>query len=176
MLGIEVLISTVSRLSVCCSSVSQLRPACSQIFNLFYPSDPSASRLEPLLQPLFHKLPPFAVPRYQRYPLGDGRSLLIGRMADSTIEINFPVPLKLFDLNILLPNLFSFWCNCMGTTVWNLHFKADVKALRTRFSWTKLGLQRDPRLHNVSWHMFTDMDEKHTASVSLNEFVLQRQS
>ncbi|XP_060928523.1 membrane-associated phosphatidylinositol transfer protein 3 [Limanda limanda] len=57
--------------------VSQLHPACSQIFNLFYPSDPSASRLEPLLQPLFHKLPPFAVPRYQRYPLGDGRSMLI---------------------------------------------------------------------------------------------------
>ncbi|KAK9521054.1 hypothetical protein VZT92_020893 [Zoarces viviparus] len=57
--------------------VSQLHPACSQIFNLFYPSDPSASRLEPLLQPLFHKLPPYAVPRYQRYPLGDGRSMLI---------------------------------------------------------------------------------------------------
>uniref|UniRef100_A0A3B4UC30 Membrane-associated phosphatidylinositol transfer protein 3 n=1 Tax=Seriola dumerili TaxID=41447 RepID=A0A3B4UC30_SERDU len=57
---------------------NQLHPACSQIFNLFYPSDPSASRLEPLLQPLFHKLPPFAVPRYQRYPLGDGRSMLIG--------------------------------------------------------------------------------------------------
>ncbi|KAM4596004.1 membrane-associated phosphatidylinositol transfer protein 3-like [Polymixia lowei] len=57
--------------------VSQLHPACSQIFNLFYPSDPSASRLEPLLQPLFHRLPPFAVPRYQRYPLGDGRSTLI---------------------------------------------------------------------------------------------------
>uniref|UniRef100_A0A8C5DU49 Membrane-associated phosphatidylinositol transfer protein 3 n=1 Tax=Gouania willdenowi TaxID=441366 RepID=A0A8C5DU49_GOUWI len=57
----------------------QLHPACSQIFNLFYPSDPSASRLEPLLQPLFHKLPPFAVPRYQRYPLGDGRTMLIGR-------------------------------------------------------------------------------------------------
>uniref|UniRef100_A0A7N8WVZ9 Membrane-associated phosphatidylinositol transfer protein 3 n=1 Tax=Mastacembelus armatus TaxID=205130 RepID=A0A7N8WVZ9_9TELE len=57
--------------------VNQLHPACSQIFNLFYPSDPSASRLEPLLQPLFHKFPPFAVPRYQRYPLGDGRSALI---------------------------------------------------------------------------------------------------
>uniref|UniRef100_A0A8C5DVW3 Membrane-associated phosphatidylinositol transfer protein 3 n=1 Tax=Gouania willdenowi TaxID=441366 RepID=A0A8C5DVW3_GOUWI len=56
--------------------VSQLHPACSQIFNLFYPSDPSASRLEPLLQPLFHKLPPFAVPRYQRYPLGDGRTII----------------------------------------------------------------------------------------------------
>ncbi|XP_056139466.1 membrane-associated phosphatidylinositol transfer protein 3 [Lampris incognitus] len=58
--------------------VNHLRPACSQIFNLFYPSDPSASRLEPLLQPLFHRLPPFAVPRYQRYPLGDGRTMLIG--------------------------------------------------------------------------------------------------
>ncbi|XP_076002638.1 membrane-associated phosphatidylinositol transfer protein 3 [Genypterus blacodes] len=57
--------------------VKHLHPACSQIFNLFYPSDPSASRLEPLLQAVFHKLPPFAVPRYQRYPLGDGRSMLI---------------------------------------------------------------------------------------------------
>ncbi|XP_067306692.1 membrane-associated phosphatidylinositol transfer protein 3 isoform X2 [Pseudorasbora parva] len=57
--------------------VCQLRPACSQIFNLFYPSDPSASRLEPLLHSQFHKLPPFPVPRYQRYPLGDGRSALI---------------------------------------------------------------------------------------------------
>ncbi|XP_029111156.1 membrane-associated phosphatidylinositol transfer protein 3 isoform X2 [Scleropages formosus] len=57
--------------------VSQLRPACSQIYNLFYPSDPSASRLEPLLHPHFHRLPPFAMPRYQRYPLGDGRSALI---------------------------------------------------------------------------------------------------
>ncbi|KAL4647581.1 membrane-associated phosphatidylinositol transfer protein 3 [Arapaima gigas] len=57
--------------------VSQLRPACSQIYNLFFPSDPSASRLEPLLHPRFHRLPPFAVPRYQRYPLGDGRDTLI---------------------------------------------------------------------------------------------------
>ncbi|KAL7831896.1 hypothetical protein AOLI_G00294440, partial [Acnodon oligacanthus] len=57
--------------------VTQLRPACSQIFNLFYPSDPSASRLEPLLHSCFHRLPPFPVPRYQRYPLGDGRSNLI---------------------------------------------------------------------------------------------------
>ncbi|KAI4898724.1 hypothetical protein NFI96_024103 [Prochilodus magdalenae] len=57
--------------------VTQLRPACSQIFNLFYPSDPSASRLEPLLHSCFHRLPPYPVPRYQRYPLGDGRSTLI---------------------------------------------------------------------------------------------------
>ncbi|XP_031429067.1 membrane-associated phosphatidylinositol transfer protein 3 isoform X1 [Clupea harengus] len=57
--------------------VTQLRPACSQICNLFFPSDPSASRLEPLLNTDFHRLPPSAVPRYQRYPLGDGRSALI---------------------------------------------------------------------------------------------------
>uniref|UniRef100_H3DFL4 PITPNM family member 3 n=1 Tax=Tetraodon nigroviridis TaxID=99883 RepID=H3DFL4_TETNG len=62
--------------------VNQLHPACSQIFNLFYPSDPSASRLEPLLQPLFHKLPPFGISRYQRYPLGDGRSTLIAAHID----------------------------------------------------------------------------------------------
>uniref|UniRef100_A0A3B3S2Z5 Membrane-associated phosphatidylinositol transfer protein 3 n=1 Tax=Paramormyrops kingsleyae TaxID=1676925 RepID=A0A3B3S2Z5_9TELE len=60
--------------------VTQLRPACSQIYNLFYPSDPSASRLEPLLSPRFHRLPPFAVPRYQRYPLGDGRCTLIASL------------------------------------------------------------------------------------------------
>ncbi|KAM9468846.1 membrane-associated phosphatidylinositol transfer protein 3-like [Clarias gariepinus] len=57
--------------------VAQLQPACSQIFNLFYLSDPSASRLEPLLHSCFHQLPPFPVPRYHHYPLGDGRSTLI---------------------------------------------------------------------------------------------------
>ncbi|KAJ0021961.1 hypothetical protein NQD34_009451 [Periophthalmus magnuspinnatus] len=70
--------------------VSQLRPACSQIFNLFYPSDPSASRLEPLLQPVFHRLPPFAVSRYQRYPLGDGRTMLL----DESIQGHSNVFLK----------------------------------------------------------------------------------
>uniref|UniRef100_A0A4W5R3T8 DDHD domain-containing protein n=1 Tax=Hucho hucho TaxID=62062 RepID=A0A4W5R3T8_9TELE len=67
--------------------VSQLRPACNQIFNLFYPSDPSASRLEPLLEPLFHKLPPFPMPRYQRYPLGDGRCTLIESASQSVSPV-----------------------------------------------------------------------------------------
>lgn len=70
--------------------VSQLRPACSQIFNLFYPSDPSASRLEPLLHSEFHKLPPFPVPRYQRYPLGDGRSTLIVNDIHSYPDVFLP--------------------------------------------------------------------------------------
>ncbi|XP_030237825.1 membrane-associated phosphatidylinositol transfer protein 3 [Gadus morhua] len=67
--------------------VSQLHPACSQVFNLFYPSDPSAARLEPLLQALFHRLPPLAVPRYQRYPLGDGRSALIADSVNGSPEV-----------------------------------------------------------------------------------------
>ncbi|XP_034147951.1 membrane-associated phosphatidylinositol transfer protein 3 isoform X2 [Esox lucius] len=67
--------------------VSHLRPACTQIFNLFYPSDPSASRLEPLLEPLFHKLPPFPMPRYQRYPMGDGRSTLLADSIQSHPEV-----------------------------------------------------------------------------------------
>ncbi|XP_048839534.1 membrane-associated phosphatidylinositol transfer protein 3-like [Brienomyrus brachyistius] len=57
--------------------VSHLRPACSQIYNIFYPSDPSASRLEPLLHPRFQRLPPFTVPHYQSDLLGNGISALL---------------------------------------------------------------------------------------------------
>ncbi|XP_039110468.1 membrane-associated phosphatidylinositol transfer protein 3 isoform X2 [Hyaena hyaena] len=55
----------------------QLRPACSQVYSFFHCADPSASRLEPLLEPKFHLVPPVSVPRYQRFPLGDGQSLLL---------------------------------------------------------------------------------------------------
>ncbi|XP_051971903.1 membrane-associated phosphatidylinositol transfer protein 2-like isoform X3 [Xyrauchen texanus] len=57
--------------------VAHLRPACQQVYNLFHPADPSASRLEPLLEKRFHLLPPLSVPRYQRFPLGDGQSALL---------------------------------------------------------------------------------------------------
>ncbi|XP_068191489.1 membrane-associated phosphatidylinositol transfer protein 2-like [Antennarius striatus] len=57
--------------------VSALRPACQQVYNLFHPADPSASRLEPLLDKRFYLMPPFSVPRYQRFPLGDGHSALL---------------------------------------------------------------------------------------------------
>uniref|UniRef100_A0A671N1S4 Membrane-associated phosphatidylinositol transfer protein 2-like n=1 Tax=Sinocyclocheilus anshuiensis TaxID=1608454 RepID=A0A671N1S4_9TELE len=58
-------------------AVAHLRPACQQVYNLFHPADPSASRLEPLLENRFHLMPPFSVPRYQRFPLGDGQSALL---------------------------------------------------------------------------------------------------
>nr|XP_046225597.1 membrane-associated phosphatidylinositol transfer protein 2-like isoform X2 [Oncorhynchus gorbuscha] len=63
--------------------VSALRPACQQVYNLFHPADPSASRLEPLLEKRFHQLPPFCVPRYQRFPLGDGHSALLADVLHS---------------------------------------------------------------------------------------------
>ncbi|NXK94920.1 PITM3 protein, partial [Formicarius rufipectus] len=59
--------------------IFQLRPACQQVYNLFHPADPSASRLEPLLEKKFYLLPPFNIPRYQRFPLGDGNSAVLGK-------------------------------------------------------------------------------------------------
>uniref|UniRef100_A0A8C3HSB4 Phosphatidylinositol transfer protein membrane associated 1 n=1 Tax=Chrysemys picta bellii TaxID=8478 RepID=A0A8C3HSB4_CHRPI len=58
-------------------AVAQMRPACEQIYNLFHSADPCASRLEPLLAKAFHAVPPLGVPRYQKYPLGDGTSALL---------------------------------------------------------------------------------------------------
>ncbi|XP_061758478.1 membrane-associated phosphatidylinositol transfer protein 2-like isoform X5 [Nerophis ophidion] len=74
--------------------VAQLRPACQQVYNLFHPADPSASRLEPLLERKFHLLPPFNVPKYQRFPLGDGNSALLADVVQSHggvfMESSFP--------------------------------------------------------------------------------------
>uniref|UniRef100_A0A8D0AHH4 Phosphatidylinositol transfer protein membrane associated 2 n=1 Tax=Sander lucioperca TaxID=283035 RepID=A0A8D0AHH4_SANLU len=67
--------------------VSALRPACQQVYNLFHPADPSASRLEPLLEKRFHLLPPFSVPRYQRFPLGDGHSALLVETVQSNPQL-----------------------------------------------------------------------------------------
>uniref|UniRef100_A0A3B3YCV4 DDHD domain-containing protein n=1 Tax=Poecilia mexicana TaxID=48701 RepID=A0A3B3YCV4_9TELE len=66
--------------------VSALRPACQQVYNLFHPADPSASRLEPLLDKRFHLLPPFSIPRYQRFPLGDGHSALLADSLQSHLH------------------------------------------------------------------------------------------
>ncbi|XP_057674636.1 membrane-associated phosphatidylinositol transfer protein 2 isoform X2 [Corythoichthys intestinalis] len=67
--------------------VTALRPACQQVYNLFHPADPSASRLEPLLDKRFHLLPPFTIPRYQRFPLGDGHSALLVETVQSNPQL-----------------------------------------------------------------------------------------
>ena len=46
---------------------------CNQLFNLFYSFDPCGARLEPVLNAQLSLLPIVNVPRYQRFPLGDGR-------------------------------------------------------------------------------------------------------
>ncbi|XP_052317480.1 membrane-associated phosphatidylinositol transfer protein 2-like isoform X6 [Oncorhynchus keta] len=95
--------------------VAQLRPACQQVYNLFHPADPSASRLEPLLEKKFHLLPPFNVPRYTRFPLGDGNSaLLVAARWWGTKRMDFalycPDALTAFP-TVALPHLFhaSYW-------------------------------------------------------------------
>ncbi len=74
--------NTFSCLSFFRPTVAHLRPACQQVYNLFHPADPSASRLEPLLEKRFHLMPPSSVPRYQRFPLGDGQSALLGKRGE----------------------------------------------------------------------------------------------
>ncbi|XP_054289278.1 protein retinal degeneration B isoform X3 [Macrosteles quadrilineatus] len=49
------------------------RPAVQQVYNLFHPTDPVAVRLEPLISARFSILPPVNIPRYQKYPLGNGQ-------------------------------------------------------------------------------------------------------
>ncbi|KFM61933.1 Protein retinal degeneration B, partial [Stegodyphus mimosarum] len=51
------------------------RPSCNQVYNLFHPTNPCASRIEPLLSARFAQLSPINIPRYQKYPLGDGQPL-----------------------------------------------------------------------------------------------------
>ena len=51
------------------------RPAVTQMYNLFHATDPLACRVEPLLSARFSRVPPINVPRYQKYPMGDGASL-----------------------------------------------------------------------------------------------------
>lgn len=38
-------------------------PHCQQVYNLFHPTDPIASRLEPLISARFSLLPPVNIPR-----------------------------------------------------------------------------------------------------------------
>ncbi|NXM29937.1 PITM1 protein, partial [Oxyruncus cristatus] len=78
--------------------VAQLRPACEQIYNLFHAADPCASRLEPLLAKAFHAVPPLSVPRYQKYPLGDGTSSLLALSAAEALQTHSALFLPKMDV------------------------------------------------------------------------------
>lgn len=55
------------------SKLSSARPHCGQVYNLFHPTDPVAARLEPLISARFSMISPFFVPRYAKFPLGNGQ-------------------------------------------------------------------------------------------------------
>ena len=50
------------------SSALPIKPVCNQVFNLFLPFDPVASRLEPLIDQSYATVEPVHVPRYQSFP------------------------------------------------------------------------------------------------------------
>ncbi|CAD6185676.1 unnamed protein product [Caenorhabditis auriculariae] len=55
-----------------------------QLFNLYYPLDPCGARIEPVLNAQLTVVPPYNVPKYQRYPLGDGKPLKFESFVDTT--------------------------------------------------------------------------------------------
>jgi len=63
------------------------RPAVQQMYNLFHPSDPIAHRIEPLLSAKFSRAPPVNVPRYQKYPMGDGASHFLSDFIQTNTQL-----------------------------------------------------------------------------------------
>ncbi|XP_041763782.1 protein retinal degeneration B isoform X1 [Anopheles merus] len=63
------------------------KPACTQLYNLFHPTDPTAARLEPLLSARFSMLPPLNVPRYAKYPLGNGQPCHLLELIQSSPQL-----------------------------------------------------------------------------------------
>ena len=59
------------------------RPACSQVYNMFHPSHPVVARLEPLLVPACHQVPPVNIPRYGMFPLGDAAKLSLADLVQT---------------------------------------------------------------------------------------------
>ncbi|XP_055385938.1 protein retinal degeneration B isoform X2 [Condylostylus longicornis] len=51
------------------------KPNCQQVYNMFHPTDPAASRIEPLLSARFSSLSPVNIPRYAKLPLGSGHPI-----------------------------------------------------------------------------------------------------
>lgn len=71
-----------------------------QLFNLYYPLDPCGARIEPVLDAQLSIVPPYNVPKYQRYPLGDGKS----QKFDSTIDTSQMWGSKRIDNLLYCPN------------------------------------------------------------------------
>ena len=55
------------------------------MYNLFHASDPTALRIEPLVNYMFKQIPPIEIARYNRFPMGDGESVHLGRYWVSSV-------------------------------------------------------------------------------------------
>jgi membrane-associated phosphatidylinositol transfer protein len=55
-------------------------PACTQIYNFFHLTDPVAIRIEPLLCKQFRFIQPCMIPRYSKFPMGDGSNYSLGKI------------------------------------------------------------------------------------------------
>jgi len=54
------------------------RPHCSQVYNVFYSSDPNSTRIEPLIDEKFAQIPSAKIPNFRYFPYGDEQPINIG--------------------------------------------------------------------------------------------------
>ncbi|CAH1718054.1 unnamed protein product [Chironomus riparius] len=78
------------------------RPQCHQIYNLFHPTDPVCARLEPLISARFSMLAPINIPRYAKYPLGNGQPYHLLELIQTSPHMfsDLPTPRRLSDISI----------------------------------------------------------------------------
>lgn len=84
------------------SKLSAARPHCGQVYNLFHPTDPVAARLEPLISARFSMLAPLFIPRYAKFPLGNGQPHHLLEMihASPNIFMDIAVPRRSSDISL----------------------------------------------------------------------------
>lgn len=82
------------------SKLGATRPHCHQLYNLFHPTDPISARLEPLISARFSMLPPINIPRYAKYPLGNGQPYHLLELIQTCPHMFSDGPRRLSDASI----------------------------------------------------------------------------
>ncbi|KAG5683657.1 hypothetical protein PVAND_012925 [Polypedilum vanderplanki] len=84
------------------SRLGAIRPQCNQVYNLFHPTDPIGARLEPLISARFSMLAPVNIPRYAKYPLGNGQPYHLLELIQTSPHMfsDLPPPRRLSDGSI----------------------------------------------------------------------------
>lgn len=82
------------------SKLGATRPQCNQVYNLFHPTDPISARLEPLISARFSMLPPINIPRYAKYPLGNGQPYHLLELIQTSPHMFSDGPRRLSDTSI----------------------------------------------------------------------------